>query len=156
MIEVLDAFEGLFALTRRSGTLDGSIPVRAARACVPLLEGNAYGFQVRLSRPLTIERRLGRAPKINDARLMQLHAAAIPRLIAHGYLRANSAWHRAFATSPVFESRGVLYLFTGLFLRAPRGSVLRVSSTANRRSYAYSVDEVLLDEAPLVLAIRGA
>ncbi len=155
MIEVLDAFEGLFALTRRSGTLDGSIPLRAARACVPLLEGNAFGYQVYLKRPLTIERRLGRAPRIHDERLAQLHAAAMPRLLAHGYVQP--AWHRAFEKGIVHESRGVLHVFTGLLVRAPRGSVLRVSSTANRRSYAYEVDEVLVDElTPLVLSIRAS
>lgn len=155
MIEVLDAFEGLFSLTRRSATLDGSIPLRAARACVPLLEGNAFGYQVHLHRALTIERRLGRAPRIHDERLEKLHAAAMPRLLAHGYVQP--AWYRAFERSVVHESRGVLQVFTGLLVRAPRGSVLRVSSTANRRSYAYEVDEVLLDElAPLVLSIRAS
>jgi hypothetical protein len=155
MIEVLDAFEGLFALTKRSGTLDGSIPLRAARACVPLLEGNAFGFQVRLKRALTIERRIGRTPRIHDPRLTQLHTAALPRLLAHGYVGA--AFAKAFAHGVVYESRGVLHVFTGLLVRAPPGSVLRVSSTANRRSYAYSVDEVLIDElAPLVLSIRAS
>lgn len=152
MIEVLDAGQGLFSLTRRSATLDGAIAVRAARACVPLLEGNAFGLQARLNRPLTIERRLGRAPRVDST----MHASAIPRMIAHGYIRAGSAWHRAFEKSIVHAHRSALLLFTGLLVRAPRGSVLRVSSTANRRSFLYDVDEVLIGEelVPLVLSLR--
>lgn len=158
MIEVLDAFaprggEGLVTLTRRSATLDGSIPLRAARACVPLLEGNAFGYQIRLRKPLTIVRRLGRAPKIDDPRIAAFHAGALPLLTARGLVRP--AWARAFEKGIVHEHRGALHLFTGLLVRAPEGSVLRVSSTANRRSGLYEIDEVLIDElAPLVLAIR--
>jgi len=152
MIEVLEAFP-LATLTRRSGTLDGSVPLRAAQACVPLLEGNAYGLQLRLARPLTIERRLGRKPRlIGDV----AHAAALPRLVAQGYVGA--AWARAFADGPLFEHRGVLYLFTGLGARAGGGTVVRVSANANRRSVLYDVDPVLLDDealTPIVLPIRS-
>src|SRR5262249_49765448 len=56
--EVLDILGGLVRLTRRSPTLDGSVPLRVARACLPLLEGNAYGLQLVLTRPLTVRRRL--------------------------------------------------------------------------------------------------
>src|SRR5262249_51109484 len=48
--EVLDILGGLVRLTRRSPTLDGSVPLRVARACLPLLEGNAYGLQLVLTR----------------------------------------------------------------------------------------------------------
>jgi len=151
MIEVLEAFS-IATLTRRSGTLDGSVPLRAAQACVPLLDGNAFGLQLRLLRPLVIERRLGRKPRlIGDV----AHAAALPRLFAQGYV--SEAWRRAFADGPLFERRGVLYLFTGLLVRAAPGTLVRVSANANRRSLLYDVDEVLIDDSaltPLVLAIR--
>lgn len=152
MIEVLDAFDGLMSLTRRSATLDGSIPLRAARACVPLLEGNAFGFQLRLKKALTIERRLGRGPRVvGDDRMR----SAMPRLVAHGYIRAGSRWHRAFADGIVHAHRNTLYLFTGLLVRA--STVLRLSATANRRSHLFDVDEVLIGEGelvPLVVPIK--
>ena len=152
MIQVLEAF-ALATLKRRTGTLDGSVPLRAAQACVPLVEGNAFGLQLTLNKPLTIERRLGRKPKlIGDI----AHGAALPRLVAHGHV--GPAWARAFADGPLFEHRGVLHLFTGLLVRASEGMVVRVSANANRRSVLYDVDEVLVgDDAltPLVLAIRA-
>jgi hypothetical protein len=151
MIEVLEAF-ALATLTRRSATLDGSVPVRAAQACVPLLEGNAYGLQLRLSRPITIERRLGRKPRVIGE---LAHAAALPRLVAHGYV--GEAWRRAFADGPLFEHRGVLYLFTGLLARASAATVLRVSANANRRNLLFDVDPVLISDdalTPIVLPIR--
>jgi len=151
MIQILEAF-ALATLTRRSATLDGSIPLRAAQACMPLLEGNAFGLQVRLARPLTIERRLGLKPRLVGE---VAHAAALPRLVAHGYV--GEAWRRAFADGPLYEHRGVLYLFTGLLVRAEEGTLVRVSANANRRSLLYDVDEVLIDDralTPLVLAIR--
>lgn len=150
-MEVLEAFP-IATLTKRSGTLEGSVPLRAAQACVPLLEGNAFGLQLRLARPLTIERRLGRKPRlIGDV----AHAAALPRLVAHGLV--SEPWRRAFADGPLFEHRGVLYLFTGLLVRAGPGTLARVSSNANRRSLLYDVDEVLIDDrtlTPLVIGIR--
>ncbi len=166
-IEVLDAFEGifehegkpLFSLVRRSGTLDGTVPLRAAQACVPLLEGNAYGVQLRLALPLAIERRLGRAPRLVSSRVPveTLHRAVMPRLVAHGLI--TSAFEKAFARGFLHEERGVLRLFTGLFVRAPAGTWIRVASNANRRSVAYTIDEVFApDDAgfvPLVLGIRA-
>src|SRR4051794_5441351 len=52
VIEVFDTFE----LTTRSATLDGSIPVRAAQGCKPLLDGNSSGVHLRLRRPAMMER----------------------------------------------------------------------------------------------------
>lgn len=155
IVEVLDAFE-LASLVRRSGTLDGAVPLRAAQACVPLLEGNALGLQVRLGRALTIERRLGRAPRVVDEHVSVAVKAGVPRLLAHGLV--GDSWARAFSRTLVHEHRGVLHLFTGLLVAPPRGIWLRIGSSANRRSVGYDVDEVFVPDGvglvPLVIPIR--
>ena len=46
VFEVGDVLDGLFRLEKRSPTLRGSVPLRVAQACVPLLQGNAFGLQV--------------------------------------------------------------------------------------------------------------
>jgi hypothetical protein len=163
LIQLLDAFaqdgRGAFVLERRGPTIEGSVAVRAAQACVPFLEGNAFGLQLSTRHPIVIERRLGRSAKITSlegAQLSTLHAAALPRLVAHGHV--GERWARGFEKSPLHESRGILRLFTGLLVRAPEGSWLRISATANRRSVAYEIDEVFVAPedglVPLVLSIR--
>ena len=161
IVEVLDALE-LASLVRRTPTLDGAVPLRAAQACVPLLEGNAYGLHVRLSRALVLERRLGRAPRVRaedprvDERLSAARKAALPRLVAQGLV--SPAWARAFERSLAFEQGGVLHVFTGLLVRPPAGAWLRVGTSANRRSTFYDLDEVFVPDeggfVPLVLSLR--
>ncbi len=168
--EVLDVFEGATRLVKRSPTLDGSVPVRVAQACQPLLEGNAFGFQVCLSRALRVERRLGGLRVVereHPGRLAELHAAALPRLLAHGLLERDGAWHRAlrrgfawFGRPTLSARRARLRLFTGLLVRPRDGLWLRVSSAANRRHTSFEVETfVLPDEGafvPLVLELRLA
>jgi hypothetical protein len=160
--EVLDVFEGFARLERRSPTLDGAVPVRVAQACVPLLEGNAHGFQVCLSRPLRVRRHLGRLQADADAALLRLHAAGVPRLVAHRIIARDGAWHRAlrrgpcwFEGAPLPGRRPRLRLFTGLLLKPDPGIWLRLTAAANRRNTLIDVREsVIPDEeawVPLVL-----
>lgn len=161
--EVLDVFEGLFRLETRSPTLDGSVPLRVAQGCAPLLAGNAYGHQLTLSRPLLLGERLGRvrleAPEDLSRELRRLVDAALPRLLAHGLLERDGAWHRALARGVVsVTGRRRLALFTGLLLRPSAGLVLRVTAAANRRNTRIDVEEQLLGGedgrlVPLLLTI---
>jgi len=50
MVDVL----GLAQLVKRSGDLDGSVPLRVAQGCGPLFEGNAFGFQISLRQGITL------------------------------------------------------------------------------------------------------
>lgn len=167
--EVLDVFEGLFRLETRNPTLDGSVPLRVAQGCAPLLAGNAYGHQLTLSRLLPIGERLGRvrlgAPDDLARDLRRLSDAALPRLLAHGLLERDGPWHRALARGVVSASgRRRLALFTGLLVRPAAGLVLRVTAAANRRNTRIDVEEQLLGDrnerlVPLLLTIdfpRGA
>ncbi len=152
---VLDAFEGgPFRLDARDRTLEGAVAVRAAQACLPLLEGNALGLQLRLARPLPLTRpRLGRVVGTDDD-FVRRHVAAIPRLRAQGLV--SEAWASAFARGP-FHEAGRTWLFTGLLVRAPAGLLLRVTHAGNRRAFDVGVDEVYAhgDDGlvPLVLGL---
>lgn len=163
--EVLDALEGFASLVKRSPTLDGAVPVRVAQGCVPLLEGNALGFQVLLEPGLRARRRLGRviveADEALEARLTRGRSAAIPRLVAHGFLRAGGAWEKRLRKSTAWMEKGRIRVWTGLLVRPCRGVWLRASGAANRRSVAFDVADVFIaDDAELVplvidLTLRG-
>ncbi|HEY6552401.1 MAG TPA: hypothetical protein VI669_03560 [Vicinamibacteria bacterium] len=158
--EVLDCLDSFFRLTRRSPTLDGSVPVRVARACVPLLEGNAYGFQLNLERPLRLTRRLGRWragwSEADGQDLARRHRGAVPRLGVEGFLAAP--WTRALSAGLAPPVAGGIRLFTGLLVKPDKGAWLRVTSAANRRNTLFEVVEQVIpdDDAwvPLVLELR--
>ncbi|WP_437726679.1 hypothetical protein [Sorangium sp. So ce861] len=164
--EVLDAL-GLCRLTRRTGDLDGAVPLRVAKACVPLLEGNAFGHQITLARPIEVQRRLGslRAEPAGEHReaLLGAHRAALPRLVSQGFLAPDGAWHRALRDGLAWTCRtglgqARLRLWTGLLVRPDPGVWLRVAGAANRRNALIEVSEAYLaDErafVPLVLELR--
>ncbi len=92
---VLDALGGFARLVRRTPTLDGAVPLRAAQACLPLLAGNALGWQVVISEPLRVAQRLtGPTLRGADDGLAQRHAAASAR-------QCRSVAGRMLAASPV-------------------------------------------------------
>jgi hypothetical protein len=84
--EVLDAV-GLAELVKRSGDLDGSVPLRVAQGCSPLVDGNAFGFQITLRHPMTLCRSArGVDVEIGAPYAQALaasHRAALRRLGAH-------------------------------------------------------------------------
>ena len=158
--EVLDTLDGLFTLVRRSPTLEGSVPLRVARACVPLLEGNAYGLQLTLTRPLAVRGRLGRwrAQWAEDEDVERRHRGAAPRLPEEGYLERDSGWVSALRGPVVKSVAGGLRVFTGLLVRPETGVWLRVTAAANRRNTLFEVvEQVIADEGawvPVVLELE--
>ncbi|WP_437879055.1 hypothetical protein [Sorangium sp. So ce513] len=164
--EVLDAL-GLCRLTRRTGDLDGAVPLRVAKACVPLLEGNAFGLQITLARPIEVQRRLGslRAEPAGEHReaLLRAHRAALPRLVSQGFLAPEGAWHRALRGGLAWTCRtGLgpprLRLWTGLLVRPDPGVWLRVAGAGNRRNVLVEVSEAYVADdgafVPLVVELR--
>ncbi|MFO0577311.1 MAG: hypothetical protein U1A78_25170 [Polyangia bacterium] len=165
---VLDVLGGLFGLRRRSPTLDGAVPLRAAQACVPLLQGNALGHQVVLTRPLRLVRRLGGF--VLDAGAHEsAPPAALQRLVERGHLAAGGRWHERLRHGPVWAAgsplgRGLglgtdrFCLWTGLLVRPEPDVWLQLLGAANRRSTAFEVAEVTFADAsalvPLVLELR--
>jgi hypothetical protein len=158
--DALDVLGGLFRLTRRTPTLDGSVPVRVARACVPLLEGNAYGLQLTLTRPLLVRRRLGRwSVRWSEGDdVERRHAGALPRLPEEGYLPRDGGWMRALA-GPVARPRPHgIRIFTGLLVRPAPHVWLRLTSAANRRNTLFEAAEQLVPDdgawVPVVLDLK--
>jgi hypothetical protein len=159
----LAAFEPLATLTKREGTLDGSVPLRVAQACVPLLEGNAFGHQIVFGRRLVVRSRLGRRglePTRELEEVDRAHRAAVPFLAAQGFLRRGGAWHTQLAKKWWWVERGVLRLWTGLLVRPREGTWLRVSGAGSRAILGLGVRTTWIGESdelvPLVVDFDAA
>jgi len=157
---VADALAGLFRLERRSPTLRGSVPLRVAQACVPLLQGNAFGWQVVLQEKWPLARGpLGFSLDLDAeslARLQQRYAQGLARALAAGWLQKGSAWHRFLTEHALFLAspwrlgrRPVLVVWTGLFVQPDRGLGLRLMPVGNRRSHSWLLAEALYSEAEI-------
>ncbi len=147
--EVVDLFDGCFALEKRSATLGGSAPLRVAQACLPLLEGNAIGFQLVLRKELALASRLDGAVRVDGQLVDDLDRrlrGAIPLLRAQSVLDHEEL--DALGTSVVSVANGLrsrtLTLFTGLLVRPRAGVLVRVSGAGNRRSRDLQVKEAFL------------
>lgn len=160
--DVVDVLGGFATLEKRSQTLDGSVPIRVAQGCVPLLEGNAWGWQVRLTRPIELRKKLtgwiATGAGLDDRQRMT--RAGVPMLVRAGILR--NTWTKRLGRGAVDIGR-TISVFTGLLVRPRAGYRLRASTSGNRRSWLYTVSESIIDDAteftPLVLDIvpgRGA
>lgn len=161
--EVLDAL-GLAKLTKRTPTLDGAVPLRVAQACNPLLEGNAFGFQITLTTTVLVTTSLGRLSAViaDEARreaLAASHRSALARLVAQGFLEREGVWSRLLAQGLFqVERSGLraarLRLWTGLLVRPSPGVWLRIAGAGNRRNLLFEVDEVAVaDEGAFVPVI---
>lgn len=158
--EVIDLLDGAATLVRRSPTLDGSVPLRAARACTPLLAGNHLGWQVALPSGWHARRRLGRwqlDPRGDPEALRRRLAAVLPIAVHRGLLREGSPWHRRLAAGPWWTESGALWIWTGLLVRATTDAWLRVAPPANRRPLDHVCATVWIppsaDPVPLVLRL---
>jgi hypothetical protein len=162
--DVVDVL-GAVSLVRRSPTLGGSVPLRVAQACVPLLEGNTWGAQIALGDRIELHARLGRwriaAPRASGRSIDELDRlvrASVPLLCGDGTLR-DGTWRVRLERGFLVAGR-TISLFTGLFARPRPGVRLRLSSTANRRSWSYTIGEAILDQpdalCPIVLEVRPA
>ena len=155
MVDVL----GLAQLVKRSGDLDGSVPLRVAQGCGPLFEGNSFGFQISLRQCITLCRTdRGVGMEIDEPygeALAVSHRAVLPRLVARGLLAPDGLLSTAFADDFVRVERNDagdvrVRLWTGLLVRADAGVWLRVSATANRRNRFLEVEEQFIADGALV------
>ena len=159
-ILVTDLLAGFMRLQARSPTLGGSLPLRAAQACLPLLEGNSVGRQlvitsrIQLVRGLTglvVERWENKAAV--EARLRGVLPVAVAQELV---LRAAI---QGFRASPIRKKgRRTIQVFTGLVIEVPRGVRLRISSSANNRARSYRVVEQFIEAGapkPLILELEA-
>lgn len=153
---------GLARLAKRRGDLGGSVPLRVARGCDPLFEGNAFGFQITLTHPMTLRR----GPQGWGVEMDPAHAAlaarqrgVLSRLAAQGCALEGLAGFadRVVQLEPTAPGHARVRLWTGLCVRPDTGVWLRVSATANRRNRALEVAEHFIPDGgacvPLILSI---
>lgn len=157
--EALAAFEPVGRIVKREGTLDGSVPLRVAQACVPLLEGNALGHQVTFAKRLVVRSRLGRLSLDGTRTLDEIdraHRAAVPYLVAQGLLRRGGAWAAQLAKKWWWTERGVLRVWTGLLVQPRTGCWLRLSGAGSRAILGLRVRTSWIgdhEDAPVPLVI---
>jgi hypothetical protein len=160
-MDVVDALDGFCKLERRSATLDGSVLLRAAQGCKPFLDGNAAGFQVRLSRRALLRVKNGR-PRIlftdsARAKLVSDYTDRVDGLVAAGLLPERGYWHRELKRGAVRQRNGALALWTGLLVRPAAGIWIFQSRAFNRRSRVPVREAVIPDDTafvPLILELE--
>jgi hypothetical protein len=158
-IEVFDAIGGFARLERGSETLGGSLAVRAAQACTPLLEGNTAGHQIVLACRVDLRRSIAATKVVgfrDRDRFVERCARAVRMLAANRI--SDASFTRRFSDGPIAIGPGRrVDVFTGLVLRAPAGVRLRVSTSGNRRSRSFAVEERIVTAAdglvPLVVSL---
>lgn len=161
--EVVTLMPGFSSLTKRSGELDGNLPVRAARYCGPVFEGSAAGLQITLAQPMTVTRpRRGRLTcDLTPPTLQQVTEEvndALERGIRAGLLERDGYWHRLLRNDAMPIRGNRLLVWTGHLVRPRAGIWLLVGGAYNRRSRVSVVDHIASDPnrfVPLVVEIDG-
>ncbi|MBS2020325.1 MAG: hypothetical protein JST00_46130 [Deltaproteobacteria bacterium] len=162
--EALAAFEPVARLTQKDRTLDGAVPLRVAQACVPLLEGNAFGRQIVFGKRLVVRSRLGRLSLASSPTFDEVdraHRAAAPYLVAQGLLERGGPWAEQLTKRWWWTERGVLRVWTGLLVRPRPGRWLRVCGAGSRAILGLRVRTTWIGDrddvpVPLVLDIEDA
>jgi hypothetical protein len=159
--EVVTLLPGFSSLAKRSGELDGNLPVRAARYCGPVFEGSAAGFQISLAQPMTVARdRRGRVtcnmtPPTLDLVTEQVNDA-LEAGIKAGLIARRGYWHRLLQGDSMPIQGNRLLVWTGHMIRPRSGLWLLIGGAFNRRSRVSVVDHVASDPdhfVPLVVEI---
>jgi hypothetical protein len=159
--EIITLLPGFSTLSKRSGELDGNLPVRAARYCGPVFEGNAAGFQIKLEQPMTIARtRRGNIECVmTDPALLQVTQQvneALEKGIQAGLLVRDGFWHRLFRDNALPIRGRRLIMWTGHMVRPQRGIWGLVGGAFNRRSRMSVIDHLVTDPqnfVPLIVEI---
>ncbi len=147
-------------LEKRAGTLGGSLPLRAARHCPPVVQGGAAGYQLSLQPTITLRRVRDRVSFELDAKSTELISqecpAAMARLVAQGQIPKGGYWHRLFQHSAIALKGSRIMLWTGVMLRPRPQIALWVSRAFNRHSRVELVDHIIDEpdaQTPLVIEI---
>jgi hypothetical protein len=160
--EAVHALPGFCRLVKRSSTLDGTLPLRAAQHCSPVFEANGAGFQVALEQPMTLQRSRGRLRvDMTPATFKQTQEEArgcVERLVRDGLLERNGYWHRLYREDALPIRGARIQLWSGFLVRPAPGVALRVGSAFNRRSRISVLEHAIVDRSgftPLVIEIDG-
>jgi hypothetical protein len=159
--DVVTLLPGFTTLQKRSGELDGNLPVRAARYCGPVFEGSAAGFQITLAQPMTLARarRADTECVMTDPTLKQVTQdvdEALERAVKHGLMARGDHWYRTFRGNALPRRGHRLLIWTGHMVRPRAGIWLLVGGAFNRRSRVSVVDHLVTDPGvfiPLIVEI---
>jgi hypothetical protein len=158
--EVVTLVPGLSELKKRTGELDGNLPVRAARYCGPVFEGSAAGFQITLAQPMNLARSRGNVHCImTEPTLKQVTEEvddALERGVKAKLLTRGGYWHRLFRGNALPVRGNRVLFWTGHLIRPRREIWVLVGGAYNRRSRVSVIDHVASDPehyVPLVLEI---
>ena len=159
--EVVTLLPDFTSLQKRSGELDGNLPVRAARYCGPVFEGNAAGFQITLAQPMTVARnRRGNIECVmTDPALLQvtqLVDTALEKGIQAGLIARDGFWHRLFRGNALPIRGQRLLVWSGHMVRPQRGIWGLVGGAFNRRTRVAVIDHLVTDPqdfVPLVIEV---
>lgn len=157
--ELVTLLHGFTHLAKRSGELDGNLPVRAARYCGPVFEGSAAGFQIQVDQPMTVRRKRGDGAHLAvawDLTPPALEAVtervkdALERGVREGLLARNGFWHRLLKEDALPARGGRAFVWTGHLIRPRAGLWLLVGGAFNRRSRIPVIDHVVTDPGQYV------
>ncbi len=145
-------------LIKRSATLDGSLPLRAARFCRPVMEGTEAGGQIVFSTGFTVSRRRGLSVNVADptGESWQAGVDAMAAVVERGLLPRGGHWHRLFKEGPVVVQRTSLLVWTGMLIRPRPGVSLLVSRAFNRHARLVIKEYSITDDSefsPLVIEL---
>ena len=160
--EAICALPGFCSLEKRSPTLGGSLPLRAAQHCSPVFEGNSVGFQVVLKQPMTVRRFRGALKvELTPPAFQQTQEEvtdAVERLVAEGILPRGGYWHRLLRRDALPIAGNRLLIWTGFLIKPPQDAWLRVGRAFNRACRIDVIDHLIDDPTgftPLIVEVDG-
>ena len=150
--ELVTLLHGFTHLAKRSGELDGNLPVRAARYCGPVFEGSAAGFQIQVDQPMTVRRKPGGGAQVAwNLTPPALEAVtervdeALEKAVREGLLARHGFWHRLLKGDALPARGGRAFIWTGHLIRPRAGLWLLVGGAFNRRSRVPIIEHVVTD-----------
>jgi hypothetical protein len=156
LVEGFAGTNGMFDLVKRSGTLEGSLPLRAVQFCPPVGEGSAAGAQV-MARDRFEIRRTKRGLDVRlsatGRRLMAETHGLLALCVGRGLLARHGHWHRRFSDGPLVLAGERLQVWTGLLVRPQDGNWLVLTGAYNRRSRLEIVPHVIASERPVPVVL---
>lgn len=134
-LEVVRVLE-IMQILKRTPTLDGTIPLRAAQGCKPFLDGNSAGIHLRFSESAMIDTTAaGATLRMTDEEFERatLHYQdRVEQLAALGHIVRGGYWHRELLKGFAVTEANNLRLWTGLLVRPLPGVAILVSQSHNR------------------------
>jgi hypothetical protein len=142
--ELYDALGEFFLIQKRSATLDGSIPLRAAQHCIPYTEGNAAGLQLI---PPFFEL------KIKKNRKFEISTSNPPESEPYEqtlhWLRDNAIlsddWFGILQNGPIWDRGDQAYIWTGHMIRPAENTWILSGGAYNRRAQVKTIDLIYAD-----------